>query len=804
MDALASERAMTYSEPAIYPSRDYVTVHTSEWPTTRGQWYTAGQRFTIAFRALGQNEFLDANRIRLQFSVLCTVAPQTPFAPWPTVPDAGSEASYMTSPDEWGVPMSTYSDAAAMMPGTPNWGCPFFSAVRVQVPGLSIESFLTTPVESQYMVSTRLLCSSGTGAWDPLIGPLSYSISGEAELAGARSVVQRVSCVSCEGLLTDRCAAATDSSDTRPYQYYEHVFRCRGTVIHYSVPLSFFSHLFNQPSNLLPLSFYSTASDVCSLTFELDQINNVITNLNADVPFLAGPAAYYVIDPCISFTKLQVSNPAVLAEVEQLFRGVTSIPITPQLSIPVAMVMKFINYLQAVQRINAPTGYFNISIPANQPSCRGLAIRFAGEGPTNSGLRSCTNQATFQDALATVYTNVQSPDSLYDNGTVRYIMYGNPQTVTTPAAPQWNGKYLLTPMPRIRNLQLRIASFRVPLDPLSEGSIPPAGIPTGLTADPFALMRNGSYYASPLTQFAGFADSSEKSQALQTDLTYMNREAARFYRLGRHLFSPFASEEDPHDHAMAPFYTNPVRHATAGASALLFEGSHVASYPQAIQIQDTVALLGEAVNRDLRSRRTLCGSAAVRYYQETDIRDPYFDINNINYHPSFCYGQSRVPLSYWAGPGLLIIPFETLPAVYNHRDDAFANRGLDLRSINSIELSGEIVGVAHGEGAGDWGESFGLSYGNNLMPPAQSSGNNPQNVAGLWGTLDPAPDVPTPTHPYEFVTQDGLNVTSWTVRAYHAIDHMHVLLPGRVDAEAQFSLMPTGNTAIPSGGASAM
>jgi hypothetical protein len=56
----------------------------------------------------------------------------------------------------------------------------------------------------------------------------------------------------------------------------------------------------------------------------------------------------------------------------------------------------------------------------------------------------------------------------------------------------------------------------------------------------------------------------------------------------------------------------------------------------------------------------------------------------------------------------------------------------------------------------------------------------------------------------QYPQQDGVFAQSWTIRAYMAYDHEHVLLPGRTDAEAQFSLIPTGNTAIPSGGAAAM
>lgn len=852
MDALASERAMTWSEPNIYASRDYVTSHQSERPTDTGRWWQAGERFTISIKSPGQNEFFDVNKMRLQFSVLSTVLPPATGAN--NIINKG-QINITTDTQESGLPMGSSSDAGCMLPGVPAWGCPFFSSVRVSIPGLPIESFLTTDVESQMMIATRLLCASGPGSWDPKIGKITFKIGGEAELAGARSVVDRANCVSVNNIRSDRGVAITDhSGEIRTPGYWGiqgGLVVTRGCVTHYSIPLSLFSHLFNQASNLLPLAFYSTASDTCTFTFEVAPISSAVNNVNADLPDLVGPTNYYLIDPAISYTKLLVSNPALLASIEQLFRGVTAVPIAPGVSVPIAMVMKFINYFQALGRVPNTSGYFNISIPANQPSCRGLAVRFTGENPTNAGLRSLA-AGTLAGIMFTrsgyVGNDVQ-PNIVYSataagGQSVRwnFKQYSGAvgSTAANGSAPQWNGKYLLQLRPQIRNFQLRIASYRVPLDPLWDSSLAPGVVPRSLlTSDPFVGMNalltanypsanpyvntspdnlvqddvppdyNGS---GPDTGFILFP----AYQPLQTDLSYISREGARLYKAGKHLFSPFASEEHPHEHALAPFFMNPIECGTASAGAKLFCDSHIkiTGYDLAGENANTGDLrrMGNALRN---SARVVSGQGAFRYYSGEDFLQSTGGSVKTSHSAPMGYGASKVPLPYWCDTGLFVLPFETLPPVYNHRDDAFSLRGLDLRSITSMELSGEILGVTHGEGAGDWGMNLGYNDTTNTDASVfPQVGNQPQGTMGAFYTCTPANNAQTMLGGPSAITvvngitqypqQDGVFAQTWTVRVLMAYDHEHVLLPGRTDAEAQFSLIPTGNTAIPSGGAAAM
>ena len=700
---------MTYSEPAIYASRDYVTIQTVERPSDVGRWWNPGERFTITIRSPSQNEFFDANRMRLNFSVYCVV-PGFNFypaggpvlgpkdAPWGNGSGGTPPgANYPQTTQNWsaytmGLPMCTVTDAASTMPGCPSWGVPFFQSVRVNIPGLSLESFLTTNVESQYMVSSRLLCSAGEGHWDKQAGRIDFNISGEARLAGAKSAYERSSAVSMGGVFSDRAFKPTFGSPGGPSPYVGLV-NSRGNALNYSVPLSLFSHIFNGTSNLIPLGFYSTSSDTISLTFELAPVNQAITNVNADRPDVAGPATYAIVDPTISFTKLQISNPSILAAVESLYRGVASVPVAPGMDVPLAFVMKFINYGSATTRINAtptPTslttggaaGAFNLSIPANQPSMRGILVRFAAEGYRNVGLFSYTN------ALMSVNPGTADGQAWWQT---------NAANMYTPGQGQWSGRYLLSFLPRLQGFQLRIASYRVPLDPLYDLSYTgggytlttspglPAQLQRGQSTNFFSGLGLDRDYGVPVTE-TGPAPVAGRQPVytgiMTTDVPLVMREAARLYKLGKHLFSPFATEEDPHDHAMDLFYSVPLTQANNPQSSFFENGPQwLPNVPYLVSLP--TAYSGEIVSSQ---PRMMCGSASTcRYVTNTYGID----------------GAPKVILPYWTGVGLIIIPFESLPAVYNHRDDAFACRGLDLRSIASMELQGYISGILQSTGAGD-------------------------------------------------------------------------------------------------------
>jgi len=887
-DPLASERAMTFSEPPIYPSSSYVSVQYSERPSDQQRWWGPSERFSITIRSPGQNEFFDANKMRLQFSVLSVVAPGPikggsrgaqrvvvyPGATYPTdsgisafgvdnsgqfmdispfeqaTSDDAEPTRYYVNGATLGIPAATKSDAACMLPGAPSWGCPFFAAVRVAIPGVPLESFLTTDVESQWMVSTRLLCSAGTGSWDPEIGKTSFKIAGEPELAGARSVVDRLNGVDAALVWTDR---TTNSGTREPFSLGDEaaattvvgdIFvaaRCdptryRGTLQHYSVPLSLFCYLFNSTSNLLPLGFYSTSADTVTFTFETASINAAINNLAVDRPDFVGPATYYVIDPAISCTKLQISSPPILAGVEALYRGQMSIPLAPGVNVPLAFVMKFINYVGAIQRVNAATGYFSLDLPANQPSVRGIALRFCSERITAGGLYSGSLPANYlQPVTNTNNPTLSQPWALmnsYSDG------YG-----------QWNGRYLLNLVPVMRNLQLRIASFRCPLDPLSDTTWAQGTAPRGLNADPFtslgmptALDTNSEgpltlQYNAPGT--AGLANFNAYAIASGVDVTSSFREAARLYKQGKHLFSPFAVEENPHDNALSPFFMAETLGDVDSAQQAFFSGYHLRGRNMVAACVPTAAAAvtapawdplpslatslqymtgvfnmfsGHVAGGVLSAYRTVCGQQGTVRYSGAARHGGEAVGATLRTANAWTEGLDKVPLPQWTNTGLFVIPLETIGAVYNHRDDVFALRGLDLRSIGQVNISGEIMGISRGAAGGTFLAQSSSTWGGGTA----TASDVPAYTRLFWGLdawtiINPAAFTTT-TPPVNAVNApmanppatDPVTCASWAVRGYLAYDQEHVLLPGRIDVDAQFAMTPTGATSIPSGGAPAM
>lgn len=819
MDPIASERALAYAEPAIYPSRDFVTVQAVDRPTDFGRFYGPNQRISITIKSPGQNEFFDADKMRLEFSVLSVVDP-------PTRNFFASPLTASRHTESCGLPMSNKSDVCSVLPGIPSWGLPFFSAVRVSVPGLPLESFLTSDGESQWMAATRLMCASGTPDIDRDVGPHSFGIRGEAEAAGARSILDRAACVQVNEMTTDRTrylsgvwlgnnigtdiianppgdqilGTSYDTTTERP-GVHEGVVSIRGTPIHYSVPLSMFSHLFNMPSNLLPLGFYSSSADTVTFTFETAPASSAVTNVGVDRPDMAGPATYYIIDPEIRYSKLQISNPQVLASIEALYRGVAQVPVAPGLNIPLACVMKFINYGSATQRISAPSGFFNVSIPANQPSMRAIAIRFCGEGVVRAGMYTgvvpasneegagvTRNYATpFSWPLDVNTSPTPEPDQVAFQNGLAGVPTGTDWKQYSAGDGQWGGRYLLSVRPFLRNVILRIASFRIPLDALFDLSYPSDQNPRGLSTNPWQN-ANQPEVGQP------FNSSNPTFNPIDLSVT-TNRNALRLYKQGKHLFSPFAVHEDPYEAPLAPLYMTP-NYRVDGANGTLLQGYTmpktpsipVAAIPTSMAFQSTI--------------KVMSGGGFMRFYGMSDngyLNAPAGGGNTKATPPKpMVHGgvnRPKIALPYWAGPNLLILPLETIGAVYNHKDDAFAIRGLDLRSIGSMELSGEIVRTAHPDGpgcvySGQKGEWY-------------RRANYPQAAQDTQGAYPFDKPVPTDTAAHD-AGGDDVQAQSWTVRVLSAFDQEHVLLPGRTDTEAQFSLIPTGASAIPSGGAPAM
>lgn len=980
MDPLASERAMTYAEPSIMSSRDFVTVQTVERPTDPESWWGPGSRFTISLRNIAQNEFLDANKMRLEFSVMVSVTPPTGIGGLALAPDVnqaergnGDTRPVPLIPQHrgvgntlWrggpvfnastvGIPAATKGDAAACFPGTPAFGCPFFDSCRVAIPGLALESFLTTQVDSQLMFASRLLCSSGDGVMDADVGPLSYRIPGEPELAGARSAMDRMACVTAQKVRTNRCSTylavghgkngatagpafqvpkATADADANPHHWIgpdalvedswdraysfaglgypiptfnEGEVYTRGSLVHYSVPLSAFSHLFNASSNLIPLGYYSTSADTCQFTFNVAPATIALNNMGAHRQDMCGPASFWVIDPCISFTKLQISNPTILTSIETLYRGAASIPIAPGMDIPLAMVMKFINYVAASVQV-AGLGEtfsqkaFHLQIPANQPSMRGIMIRFTALNYRNAGIWTGTLPQNYLDIPSYTADGVQPilATLVYPpwRGTGVSMDFQN----FSEGLGDWNGRFLLSLVPLLRNFQLKIASYRVPLDSLSDSELMTGSFPRGLTFNPFADAELSSVTEPDFTspRYDPIATTSVftnynylrgdfTAPPLNTPMPFISRTANRLYRQGRHLFSLFASEEHPHQNALSPFYSHGHLNRQESATHQLFAGqslvtpkwdkigvdsfmpapvdytkmqeaptgdSAVLATSKVVRLQQWVlwnSQVWSGIANAIARSRLICGQTRQRFPRTTldnsatEPRIPLFDEHNnfralsgtqdyveipdgvglppehLNLRPTApagiaansniifpappdvdqdqegdafnfrefagTVGADVCALPHWSSPGLVVIPFESLSPIYNHQDDAFTLRGLDLRSITSIDVTGEVTGWWRPVGAGNGLLPGGDTY--DVLPDGTGIKATDQNL--IWGASASSPGK-----------RDRVYADTLQIRAWVAFDHEHVLLPGRTDVEAQFSLIPTGATAIPSGGAPAM
>lgn len=828
MDALHSEKVLSYFEPRNYFSRDYVCVEVTYQPTQSGQFWSAGTRFTISIQSPSQNEFCDTNRIFFQMNFISVVFP--PAAVWnnPAPPgNADATPCGNTNACESALFAATAVDAAVCYPGTPKWGFPFFSSVNVVIPGLALQSFCVANKDSQWMMATRLLCSAGTGYYDPQIGRVDFGISGMAELAGARRVSSRMAAVYSTGVMTDRnpnstvIAAPTDGTHGQWWKanYGARPVNTRGHPIAYQIPVAAFCYLFNQTSCLMPFGFMTTASDSCNFNFECAPTRDVVVYLAGERTDCVGPQYYYVINPQISMTKIQINNALILAAVENLFRGTASIPIVPGIEIPLNMTLKMIDYLQASTYIASAAGggpqSFVLTMPANQPSCRAIIIR-----PT---------------ALACNYTGqtVQS-HSGGNHGPVAFT--GDSQKQIDEG--QWSGVYGFSVRPVFNNFTLRIASYRVPLDPLFDFTLPagnsfplPPGSNATGTMDGIASLNSGLSAVDGATTPATVTALASSMRVEVSDM-----EFGRMFIKGRHLFSMFASEEHPHTNPLSPFFMETVEHPLAAPAVVLLRGNHFVPPDMSV---NPITGIGEANfalaptqwsgqnwRRCLSGLRNVSGAGSYRFactWGDTPANEGLVS-SNAGSGSTFGVGGaevglSRLPIGHYMNPNLFMLPFETFPQVFNHREDAFANRGLDLRSISTIEISATIVGWDTGYSVGNTGNPVDTGgsrdWTTSAIPGGAIANVNvvgggfdndhlgwrretygiplPPSVGGAAGTVGWA----SPTR----AEGDAMTVGSWQIRAYMAFDHMMILLPGRIDPDAQFSLIGTGATAIPAGGA---
>lgn len=657
---IASERSLAYAMPAIYSSRDFVSVHETVKPSEAGRWWSPGSTFSIALRNLSQSDFIDPSSAMLQFSVFVRVNGSNP-----------------TANPLGGIRTLTKSAASATLPGAPAFGCPFFSQVGVTVPGLGLRPLVSSAEQGARFIASRLLCSSGPGSWRHDEGRTSYQIaSSRAYMAGARSAADRLAAVTCEGVNTSRAPWVSidgDGSDPVPEVSAEEF---HGVVQHYAVPLSMFSHLFNQTSGLIPLSFYASGGDLLSVSATVAPASSAVNDLAQDYP-ACGASDMWIIDPRVSFTRIQVNSPVVMSMLTEMFVGAASLPITPQLSVRAPMVLKMIDYEQASSYVPSVSGLFSVSIPANQPSCRGVLLRITGADVWYGGLYKSSSYAS-----SVVGAQLQQ------------------------GAKQWNGKHLLSPVPRMRNLQLRIGSLRVPLDALSDSSFtsPPAGASSAPTVNSQAYDDLQSWH-----------------------------EFARLYRLGRHLFNPFADSEDAqecHD-AMAQFWASPIGRKWSASQMFL------ASPGLIVPVVTGAAPTGTGITSLVSQTRV--------WNSEVAVVDPQFQ---------------RVDIAHASAPNLFVFPFESFPQLFagDARDDAFALRGLDLRNITSVTVSGEITGVQRRD-----------TYGALVLA------NDPQNELQ---------SLTSPNAEYDIST------SGWIIEAALAYDRCHTILSGRIDTESQFSLVP--------------
>jgi hypothetical protein len=389
----------------------------------------------------------------------------------------------------------------------------------------------------------------------------------------------------------------------------------------------------------------SSGGELMSLLFRLAPASTALADIGQERPDICGPSKFYVINPTLSFTKLQINSAALNASLNALYSGVSSIPISPGFSAPMVLTMKDMDYQVATTTVAGARGGFQLTIPANEPSMRGILLKIQSVGYVNSGLA----------------TGISLPPG--NSGGAR--------------GTQWAGKHAFGLMPRLTNLVFRIGSYRVPLDPISDIRYDSLANLPGLIAgtNPFSEMQINP--TAPL------------------DYLSTRSQASRFYAIGKHLFSPFAVDENFDECAMAPFFATPVSSGFSAADQLFGPPSEV--------------------------------------IQTTQLVVP---------------GPSSYAISARSGVSMIILPFESFGAVLNQRSDAFALRGLDLRNITSVTISGTIEGVSAGYGPG-------------------------QPVT------------------------DQISCDQWRITGMCAFDRLITALPGRVDTSSQFSLLSTAATSIP-------
>lgn len=581
---MLSERMMSYSEPARYASSDFAQVEITEVPSTVGpnRWFGESESFGISIKNLAASEFVDVSSARLEFSVVVIG----------DIPVPGSIPAPATQTQA--LPMSSAADCGLVFPGCVLPACPFFESVNVKVPALALGSYLQSDQESQHLVAKRMMCSGYGASIVREQGIAGYRINGKPYLAGMSEASVRSLPVWCRAFPTDRRA---DAETTAPFDE----LRAQGSVLHYSVPMSLFSTLFDSPSAFLPLSLLSSGGDLLNVQFKVSPTSSAVNQISVDRPDLAAVFKHYIIDPRISYTKVSVLNPAIMESILSLYNGQAKLTIAPGVDVSAAMVYKTLNISASTSvDVIGAQGNFSLSLPLGHPSVRGVMLTFDAVDYQNMGLTTAT-------------------------GVRDYTL---PGTVGTRHA----SRYAMSLKPLLNNLRARVGTMLIPLEGLSD-----------------ATFQDGQYPVTGGNPFPAAYDAAGRVRPFQ--LKSAERSAARLYSRAKHLFSPYAADEDFSEDALAPL--THVQYSRDDSNDLrFFHGSQFEGLAPA------TAITGAQM-------RPVSGTAE----------------------------RNRVIRGGLLGPNIYLLPLESLSAPVNQMEDGYALRSLDLRNLSQMSIQGRIDGV---------------------------------------------------------------------------------------------------------------
>lgn len=404
MDPFAAEASLSFATPSIYPSKSYATRTAEFYPSAgKKDYYQPGDSVSINLGNLGQAAFFDPRACQLAFT-----------------------ASILCQPDAT-VPLNIDTTQTAALwdgagPGF-HWGAPQVQA-SVSVQGsLGDVGFTKDKAAFKQLYNSRLL-SAASGTSSATIPAAWRATSGAVWAAGARDCLERTSGVNGEIHVAKNGAPAADLS-----------IRSRGSD--YLIPLGQYTPLFGGAvSSLVPVAYLSTGSD--GIVFQF-RVQDIADQVYESVGVLPGSVNVIITDLRICASYVEVLSGPVLSEIQSLFRALTTVPLplpsggVSELTIP--MIVKSIKYVYAQSKIPAGSQTFSLSVQANHPSVKALAMRFVYDRTpaqySQLGLLADVNKdpALFFDDLR-LALSVNS----YPNGGVTDVSYllnpggGGPET----------------------------------------------------------------------------------------------------------------------------------------------------------------------------------------------------------------------------------------------------------------------------------------------------------------------------------------------------------------------------------------